>query len=56
MDGCRAVNAGELKPADLDAKSLPTLRNTIATTAILEAGRRSIDEGREVRIELKNGV
>ncbi|KAL2151948.1 hypothetical protein VTH82DRAFT_5132 [Thermothelomyces myriococcoides] len=56
VDGCRAINAGELKPADLDAKGLPTLRNTIATTAILEAGRRSIDEGREVRIESKDGV
>ncbi len=51
VDGCRAVNAGTLKPEDLDAKGLPTLRNTIATTAILEAGRRSIDEGREIRIE-----
>ncbi|KAL8298754.1 hypothetical protein RB597_007391 [Gaeumannomyces tritici] len=50
VDGCRAVNAGTLKPADLDAKGLPTLRNTIATTAILEAGRRSIDEAREIRI------
>ncbi|EAQ90492.1 hypothetical protein CHGG_02427 [Chaetomium globosum CBS 148.51] len=56
VDGCRAVNARELKPADLDAKGLPTLRNTIATTAILEAGRRSIDENREVRIESKDGV
>lgn len=50
VDGCRAVNAGTLKPEDLDAKGLPTLRNTIATTAILEAGRRSIDEAREIRI------
>jgi D-galacturonate reductase len=56
VDGCRAVNAGTLKPADLDAKGLPTLRNTIATTAILEAGRRSIDENREVRIEQEDGV
>ncbi|KAL1861347.1 hypothetical protein VTK73DRAFT_7135 [Phialemonium thermophilum] len=55
VDGCRAVNAGTMKPEDLDAKGLPTLRNTIATTAILEAGRRSIDEGREVRIEVANG-
>lgn len=51
VDGCRAVNSGTLKPEDLDAKGLPTLRNTIATTAILEAGRRSIDENREVGIE-----
>ncbi|KAL8383061.1 hypothetical protein RB595_006696 [Gaeumannomyces hyphopodioides] len=50
VDGCRAVNAGTLKPQDLDVKGLPTLRNTIATTAILEAGRRSIDEAREIRI------
>jgi D-galacturonate reductase len=56
VDGCQAVNAGKLKPADLDARGLPTLRNTIATTAILEAGRRSIDENREVRIESKDGM
>lgn len=56
VDGCRAVNAGQLKPADLDARGLPTLRNTIATTAILEAGRRSIDENRAVGIEQQNGV
>ncbi|CCC13304.1 hypothetical protein SMACR_06595 [Sordaria macrospora] len=55
VDGCRAVNAGTLTPRDLDNKGLPTLRNTIATTAILEAGRRSIDENREVRIERKDG-
>jgi D-galacturonate reductase len=55
VDGCRAVNSGALKPEDLDKKGLPTLANTIATTAILEAGRRSIDENREVRIERKDG-
>lgn len=55
MDGCRAVNAKSLTTKDLDAKGLPTLRNTIATTAILEAGRRSIDEHREVKIESKDG-
>ncbi|KAK1766112.1 putative d-galacturonic acid reductase [Phialemonium atrogriseum] len=56
VDGCRAVNSGTLKPEDLDAKGLPTLRNTIATTAILEAGRRSIDENREVGIEQVDGT
>ncbi|KAJ9148392.1 UDP-N-acetylglucosamine 3-dehydrogenase [Pleurostoma richardsiae] len=56
VDGCRAVNVGMLKPEDLDKKGLPTLANTIATTAILEAGRRSIDENREVKIEAKDGV
>ncbi len=56
VDGCRAVNAGSLTPADLDAKALPTLANTIATTAILEAGRRSIDERREVGISTEGGI
>lgn len=55
VDGCRAVNSGALKPEDLDKKGLPTLVNTIATTAILEAGRRSIDEDREVGIEIRDG-
>ena len=52
VDGCLAINNGKAKPADLDAKHLPTLKNTIATTAILEAGRRSIDEGREIEIQV----
>ena len=56
VDGCRAVNSGTLTPEDLDAKGLPTLKNTIATTAILEAGRRSIDEGREIKIETAGGT
>lgn len=30
---------------DLDTRDLPTLANTIGTTAILEAGRRSLDNG-----------
>ena len=51
VDACRSINAGISKPADYDDKGLPTLKNTIATTAILEAGRRSIDENREIRIE-----
>lgn len=56
VDGCRAVNEGKAKPEDLDAKGLPTLQNTIATTAILEAGRRSIDEGREIGIAIEGDV
>jgi D-galacturonate reductase len=56
VDGCRTVNEGKLTPTDLDKKGLPTLANTIATTAILEAGRRSIDEGREIKIESQDGL
>lgn len=56
VDGCRAINAGKATVEDLDnKKDLPTLRNTIATTAILEAGRRSIDEKREVKIIVEGG-
>ena len=56
VDGCRGINAKTLALEDLDKKGLPTLRNTIATTAILEAGRRSIDEEREIKIEVIDGV
>lgn len=39
----------------LDERGLPTLRNTLATTAILEAGRRALDEVREVGIQEGEG-
>ena len=54
-DGCRAVNAGDVTPGELDAKGLPTLRNTVITTAVLEAGRRSIDLARDVGITEQGG-
>lgn len=62
VEGCREVNLAEGEQAksakleELDARGLPTLGETIATTAILEAGRRSLDEGREVGILVKEGV
>lgn len=56
VDGVTAVNEGRLKPEDLDARGLPTLRNTVLTTAILEAGRRSLDDGgRTVEIVIGEG-
>jgi D-galacturonate reductase len=42
VDATIAINAGKAKPRDYDA-SLPTLRSTLVGTAILEAGRRSLD-------------
>ena len=57
VDGCSLVNkdgAGALK--ELDKRGLPTLRNTVITTAILEAGRRSLDEGKEVGIIEADGI
>jgi D-galacturonate reductase len=56
VDGVQALKEGRATLEELDARGLPTLRNTVATTAILEAGRRSIDEGREVGIAEVNGI
>ena len=44
VDGCVKVNnEGAAALEVLDQRGLPTLRNTVATTAILEAGRRAIE-------------
>ncbi|KFY36660.1 hypothetical protein V495_07699 [Pseudogymnoascus sp. VKM F-4514 (FW-929)] len=56
VDAIQALKEGRATLDDLDNRGLPTLKNTIATTAILEAGRRSIDEGREIKIEEADGV
>jgi D-galacturonate reductase len=55
IDGIQAYKEGRATLEELDARGLPTLRNTIATTAILEAGRRSLDEGREIEIVEEGG-
>ncbi len=47
----KQINAGEKAPRDFE-DSLATIHQTIVTTAILEAGRKSINEqGRPVKIE-----
>jgi D-galacturonate reductase len=43
VDACRAINAGISKPADFDDGSIATVHTTLQGTAILEAGRRSLD-------------
>lgn len=53
VDAVNALNEGKVTLDALDARGgggLPTLRNTIATTAILNAGRISLDKGRPVAI------
>ena len=50
IDCVTALRRGKVTLAELDQRALPTLANTIATTAILEAGRRSLDEGRPITI------
>jgi D-galacturonate reductase len=56
IDAVNDLNDGKVTLEQLDARPLPTLRNTIATTAILEAGRRSLDEGRPIEIVEEGGV
>lgn len=52
VDWARALNAGEVaSPAVYDQQDLPTIKNTVLTTAILEAGRRSLDEKRPIDIQ-----
>ncbi len=50
VDAVTDLKEGKLTLNDLDNRPLPTLKNTIATGAILEAGRRSLDEGRPIAI------
>ncbi|KAJ7169580.1 hypothetical protein C8R46DRAFT_1349611 [Mycena filopes] len=51
IDAARSVNAGLTKPVEYDAHGLPTIANTVLTTAILNAGRISLDEKRPVDIK-----
>jgi D-galacturonate reductase len=51
IDACRDINAGNSKPADYDDGSLATVHTTMQGTAILEAGRKSLDmNGRPIDI------
>ena len=50
VDAVTALKDGKATLESLDQRGLPTLKNTTATTAILEAGRRSLDEGRSIII------
>ena len=45
IDGCLAVNSGQKVPSDFDDGSLATVHTTLQGTAILEAGRLSLDGG-----------
>jgi D-galacturonate reductase len=50
VDAVTDLKEGRVTLDELDKRPLPTLKNTIATGAILEAGRRSIDEKRPIEI------
>ena len=51
IDAAKDVNAGGAQPGEFDRHGLPTIANTILTTAILNAGRISLDEKRPVGIK-----
>lgn len=55
VDAVTELKDGKVTLDDLDKRGLPTLKNTIATGAILEAGRRSLDENRPIEIVEENG-
>jgi D-galacturonate reductase len=56
VDAIQSLKEGRTTLEGLDGRGLPTLRNTVATTAILEAGRRSLDEGRDITVKVSDGV
>jgi D-galacturonate reductase len=51
IDAAREVNAKAAQVKDYDRYGLPTIANTVLTTAILNAGRISLDEKRPVEIK-----
>lgn len=55
VDAVTALKEGKVTLEELDKRPLPTLQNTIATGAILHAGRVSLDEKRTVEIVEENG-
>lgn len=51
VDAARSVNLGEAQPSEFNGQGFPTIENTVLTTAILHAGRISLDEKRPVGIK-----
>jgi len=43
IDACKAINDGRSNPSDYDDGSIATVHTTLQGTAILEAGRMSLD-------------
>ena len=55
VDAVTAFKDGKVTLDELDARGLPTLKNMVVTTAILQAGRLSLDTGRGVEV-IEGGV
>ena len=56
IDAVANLNEGKVTLDELDKRGLPTLANPAMTTAILQARRRSLDEGRGVDVVKEEGV
>ena len=56
VNAIQSLKEGKVTLEELDKRGLPTLQNTMATGAILHAGRVSLDEGRAVEIVEEAGV
>lgn len=57
VDAVTEVKEGRASLGEVDKRGIPTLANTIATSAILEAGRRSLDQaGKTIAIKRTEGV
>ncbi len=50
IEAVRAINAGEKTVSSFDHSIVASLVSTYRTTAILEAGRRSLNEGATIKI------
>lgn len=50
VDAAIAINNGQSAVSDFDEELLATVATTYRTTAVLEAGRRSLDTGTTVRL------
>ncbi|KAK6905435.1 dehydrogenase [Kwoniella mangroviensis CBS 10435] len=55
IDAAQRVTAGKAKASDFDGKGLPTIKATVLTTAIIHAGRVSLDEKRSVGLVEEGG-
>ena len=54
IKACTRINKGERKADEYDV-ILPTIKDTVLTTAILEAGRKSLDGNKTVQIKFEAG-
>jgi D-galacturonate reductase len=55
IDYCQKRNDNEIEIDEIDSRHLPTIKNTVLVTAILEAGRRSLDQNKSIELAVVDG-